>query len=58
MMTMEPNEEGERGVIVNTGSTSAYEGQVGQTAYAASKGGGVGMGIALAREFAREGSAS
>ena len=55
MMAMEPNDEGERGVIVNTGSTSAYEGQVGQTAYAASKGGVVGMGIALAREFAREG---
>ncbi len=55
MMTMDPNAEGERGVIVNTGSTSAYEGQIGQTAYAASKAGVVGMGIALAREFAREG---
>ncbi|MFT5180192.1 MAG: NAD(P)-dependent dehydrogenase (short-subunit alcohol dehydrogenase family) [Alphaproteobacteria bacterium] len=55
MMQQEPNAEGERGVIVNTGSTSAYEGQVGQTAYAASKAGVVGMGIALAREFAREG---
>lgn len=55
MMEQEPNEEGERGVIVNTGSTSAYEGQIGQTAYAASKAGVVGMGIALAREFAREG---
>ncbi len=55
MMAMEPNEEGERGVIVNTASTSAYEGQIGQTAYAASKAGVVGMGIALAREFAREG---
>ena len=55
MMAMEPDAEGERGVIVNTGSTSAYEGQIGQTAYAASKGGVVGMGIALAREFAREG---
>ncbi len=55
MMAMEPDEEGERGVIVNTASTSAYEGQIGQTAYAASKAGVVGMGIALAREFAREG---
>ncbi len=55
MMAMEPNGEGERGVIVNTGSTSAYEGQIGQTAYAASKGGVVGMAIALAREFARDG---
>jgi NAD(P)-dependent dehydrogenase (short-subunit alcohol dehydrogenase family) len=55
MMAQDPNEQGERGVIVNTGSTSAYEGQIGQTAYAASKAGVVGMGIALAREFAREG---
>jgi NAD(P)-dependent dehydrogenase (short-subunit alcohol dehydrogenase family) len=55
MMTREPNVAGERGVIVNTGSTSAYEGQVGQSAYAASKGGVVAMGIALAREFARSG---
>ncbi len=55
MMAMEPSAEGERGVIVNTGSTSAYEGQIGQAAYAASKGGVVGMGIALAREFARAG---
>lgn len=55
MMACEPNAAGERGVIVNTGSTSAYEGQVGQSAYAASKGGVVAMGIALAREFARSG---
>ena len=55
MMQREPNEAGERGVIVNTGSTSAYEGQIGQSAYAASKGGVVAMGIALAREFARSG---
>lgn len=55
MMAQAPNDEGERGVIINTGSTSAYEGQIGQTAYAASKAGVVGMGIALAREFAREG---
>jgi len=50
-----PNGEGERGVIVNTGSTSGYEGQIGQTAYAASKGGVIAMGIALARELARHG---
>ena len=55
MMEQDPNVEGERGVVINTGSTSAHEGQVGQTAYAASKAGVVGMGIALAREFAREG---
>ena len=55
MIEREPNTPGERGVIVNTGSTSAYEGQVGQSAYAASKGGVVAMGIALAREFARHG---
>lgn len=55
MMQRDPIAAGERGVVVNTGSTSAYEGQVGQSAYAASKGGVVAMGIALAREFARSG---
>jgi len=54
MIKKETSSEGEKGVIINTGSTSAYEGQVGQSAYAASKAGVVGMGIALAREFARE----
>ena len=46
---------GERGVIVNTASIAAYEGQIGQAAYAASKGGVVGMTLPLAREFARYG---
>ncbi len=51
----EPLEEGERGVIVNTASIAAYEGQVGQPAYAASKGGVVGMTLPAARELARAG---
>ncbi|MGE0255411.1 MAG: SDR family NAD(P)-dependent oxidoreductase [Alphaproteobacteria bacterium] len=55
MATRAANGEGERGVIVNTGSTSGYEGQIGQSAYAASKGGVIAMGIALARELARHG---
>ena len=45
----------ERGVIVNTASVAAYEGQIGQAAYAASKGGIVGMTLPIAREFARSG---
>jgi NAD(P)-dependent dehydrogenase (short-subunit alcohol dehydrogenase family) len=48
-------EEGERGVIVNTASIAAYEGQVGQPAYAASKGGVVAMTLPAARELARAG---
>ncbi|HET7033706.1 MAG TPA: SDR family NAD(P)-dependent oxidoreductase [Casimicrobiaceae bacterium] len=50
-----PGEDGERGVIVNTASIAAYEGQIGQAAYAASKGGIVGMTLPMAREFARIG---
>lgn len=50
-----PNPEGERGVIINTASVAAYEGQVGQVPYAASKAGVVGMTLPLAREFARQG---
>ena len=50
-----PNEEGERGVIINTASVAAYEGQVGQVAYSASKGGVLGMILPLAREFAAYG---
>ena len=50
-----PNAEGERGVIVNTASVAAYEGQIGQAAYSASKGGVVGMTLPIAREFARFG---
>lgn len=55
MQGNEPGEDGERGVIVNTASVAAYEGQIGQAAYAASKGGVVGMTLPLAREFARIG---
>jgi NAD(P)-dependent dehydrogenase (short-subunit alcohol dehydrogenase family) len=55
MQTQEPNEGGERGVIVNTASVAAYDGQIGQPAYAASKAGVVGMTLPLAREFARFG---
>jgi NAD(P)-dependent dehydrogenase (short-subunit alcohol dehydrogenase family) len=50
-----PTESGERGVIVNTASVSAFEGQIGQAAYAASKGGVVSMTLPIAREFARFG---
>ena len=50
-----PGEDGERGVIVNTASIAAYEGQIGQAAYAASKGGVIGMTLPMAREFARIG---
>ena len=53
---MEKNEEGEdgeRGVIINTASVAAYEGQIGQAAYSASKGGVVGMTLPVARELAR-----
>ncbi|MCH7854183.1 MAG: SDR family NAD(P)-dependent oxidoreductase [Proteobacteria bacterium] len=47
--------EGERGVIISTASVAAFEGQIGQAAYAASKGGVVAMMLPLAREFARIG---
>ena len=50
-----PQADGERGVIVNTASVAAYEGQVGQAAYAASKGGIVSMTLPIARELARFG---
>lgn len=55
MQNNEPNPEGERGVIVNTASVAAFEGQVGQAAYSASKAGVAGMGLPLAREFSRIG---
>ena len=48
-------DDGERGVIVNTASIAAYEGQIGQAAYSASKGGVVAMTLPMAREFARIG---
>ena len=50
-----PNDEGERGVIVNTASVAAYEGQIGQVSYSASKGGVVGLTLPVARELARLG---
>ncbi len=55
MMNNAPNDQGERGVIINTASVAAYDGQIGQPAYAASKAGLVGMTLPLAREFARSG---
>lgn len=51
----QPNAGGERGVIVNTASVAAYDGQIGQAAYAASKGGIVGMTLPVARDLARDG---
>jgi NAD(P)-dependent dehydrogenase (short-subunit alcohol dehydrogenase family) len=51
----EPTEDGERGVIVNTASVAAYEGQIGQAAYSASKGGVVSMTLPIARELAGSG---
>jgi len=53
MEKLDPLEDGERGTIVNTASIAAYEGQIGQAAYAASKGGVVSMTLPIAREFAR-----
>ena len=53
MAKNEPDEGGERGVVVNTTSIAAFEGQIGQTAYSASKGGIVGMTLPLARDLAR-----
>ena len=50
-----PNDAGERGVMVTTASVAAYDGQIGQAAYAASKAGIVGLTLPLAREFARIG---
>ena len=55
MANGEPNAEGERGVIVNTASVAAYDGQIGQAAYAASKAAVVGMTLPVARELARSG---
>ncbi len=55
MNTNEPNEEGERGVCVNTASIAAFDGQIGQIAYSASKGGIVGMTLPAARDLASRG---
>ena len=55
MVDNEPTPSGERGVIINTASIAAFDGQIGQAAYAASKGGVVGMTLPIARELARFG---
>ncbi len=55
MAANEPTAGGERGVIINTASVAAFEGQIGQAAYSASKGGIVGMTLPIARELARFG---
>jgi NAD(P)-dependent dehydrogenase (short-subunit alcohol dehydrogenase family) len=55
MIALEPLADGERGVIVSTASVAAYAGQIGQAAYAASKGGIVALTLPAAREFARSG---
>ena len=55
MSSLEPLEDGERGVIINTASVAAYEGQIGQAAYSASKGGVVGLTLPAARELAKFG---
>lgn len=55
MSSQQPNASGERGVIVNTASIAAFDGQIGQAAYSASKGGIVGMTLPIARDLARTG---
>jgi len=55
MQTNEPLETGERGVLVNTASVAAYDGQIGQAAYAASKAAVVGMTLPIARDLAPQG---
>jgi NAD(P)-dependent dehydrogenase (short-subunit alcohol dehydrogenase family) len=55
MLGNEPNADGERGVCVNTASIAAFDGQIGQVAYAASKGGVVGMTLPAARDVASKG---
>ena len=55
MLTLEPLEDGERGAVVNTASVAAEDGQMGQAAYSASKGGIVGMTLPIARDLASEG---
>lgn len=55
MQVNEPNADGERGVVVSTASVAAYEGQIGQASYSASKSGIIGMMLPIARELARFG---
>ena len=55
MIELEPMDHGERGVVINTASVAAYDGQIGQAAYSASKGGIVGMTLPVARDLADKG---
>ena len=55
MSKQEPTADGERGVMVNTASVAAFDGQIGQAAYSASKGGVVGMTLPIARDLSRSG---
>lgn len=55
MSTQDPNEDGERGVVINTASVAAFDGQIGQAAYSASKGGVVGMTLPIARDLSVSG---
>jgi len=55
MSRLEPTAEGERGILINTASVAAFDGQIGQAAYSASKGGVVGMTLPVARDLARSG---
>jgi len=55
MAAQAPNADGERGVIINTASVAAYDGQIGQAAYSASKGGIVGLTLPVARDLSRDG---
>ncbi|MET0498309.1 MAG: SDR family NAD(P)-dependent oxidoreductase [Steroidobacteraceae bacterium] len=55
MQTNQPNEEGERGVIIMTASVAAFDGQIGQVAYSASKGGVVAMTLPMARDLSTSG---
>ena len=55
MVANEPNDDGEKGVVINTASVAAFDGQIGQAAYSASKAGVAGMTLPIAREFAEYG---
>ena len=55
MSKLEPTADGERGVLINTASVAAFDGQIGQAAYSASKGGVVGMTLPIARDLSRSG---
>jgi NAD(P)-dependent dehydrogenase (short-subunit alcohol dehydrogenase family) len=55
MLNNKPTDNGERGVLINTASVAAFDGQIGQAAYSASKGGIVGMTLPIARDLSRSG---